>query len=569
MHSNFKLRLHVISAGMAGLMLLLIAKLFFVQVVHESDYRAMADRQYATPASDVFDRGSIFFTDKDGQEVSAATLTAGFKVAIDPQKITDPEALYAKLSPVLALDHDTFIAQASKHADPYEEVAIHLTKEVADQVSALAIPGVSIYKQKWRYYPGNDLASRTLGFVAYKGNDFGGRYGLERYYDDVLSRNGSDSLSINFFAEIFSNLGKTIFQTQPKEGDVVTTLEPDVQAYLDNTMQQVSTQWHTDEAGGIVIDPKTGAIIAMSAMPDFDLNDFSKVSDPLTFANPLVENVYELGSIVKTLTMSAGLDAGVVTPDSTYDDKGSVTLNGKTIHNFDKIGRGVIPMQEVLNESLNTGATYVMQQLGQERFRNYMLAFGLGEKTGIDMPGEVKSLISNLYSPRDIDYATASFGQGIALTPIAAVRAFSSLANGGTLITPHLASAIHYTDGTTQTIAYPAGQQIITKKTADTITQMLVTVVDKALFNGAEKMDHYSIAAKTGTAQIAMPGGGYYSDRYLHSMYAYFPAYDPRFLVFLYDVNPKGVNYAANTIGHPIMDMAKFLINYYNVPGDR
>ena len=569
MHSNFKLRLHVISAGMAGLMLLLIAKLFFVQVVHESDYRAMADRQYATPASDVFDRGSIFFTDKDGQEVSAATLTAGFKVAIDPQKITDPEALYAKLSPVLALDHDTFIAQASKHADPYEEVAIHLTKEVADQVSALAIPGVSIYKQKWRYYPGNDLASRTLGFVAYKGNDFGGRYGLERYYDDVLSRNGSDSLSINFFAEIFSNLGKTILQTQPKEGDVVTTLEPDVQAYLDNTMQQVSTQWHTDEAGGIVIDPKTGAIIAMSAMPDFDLNDFSKVSDPLTFANPLVENVYELGSIVKTLTMSAGLDAGVVTPDSTYDDKGSVTLNGKTIHNFDKIGRGVIPMQEVLNESLNTGATYVMQQLGQERFRNYMLAFGLGEKTGIDMPGEVKSLISNLYSPRDIDYATASFGQGIALTPIAAVRAFSSLANGGTLITPHLASAIHYTDGTTQTIAYPAGQQIITKKTADTITQMLVTVVDKALFNGAEKMDHYSIAAKTGTAQIAMPGGGYYSDRYLHSMYAYFPAYDPRFLVFLYDVNPKGVNYAANTIGHPIMDMAKFLINYYNVPGDR
>ena len=149
------------------------------------------------------------------------------------------------------------------------------------------------------------------------------------------------------------------------------------------------------------------------------------------------------------------------------------------------------------------------------------------------------------------------------------MRAFSSLANGGTLITPHLASAIHYTDGTTQTIAYPAGQQIITKKTADTITQMLVTVVDKALFNGAEKMDHYSIAAKTGTAQIAMPGGGYYSDRYLHSMYAYFPAYDPRFLVFLYDVNPKGVNYAANTIGHPIMDMAKFLINYYNVPGDR
>ena len=317
------------------------------------------------------------------------------------------------------------------------------------------------------------------------------------------------------------------------------------------------------------MDPHTGEIIAMNAVPGFDLNDRSGATIE-QFQNPLVENLYEFGSTIKALTVAAGLDSGAITSQSTYYDSGSIELNTFTIRNFDGRGRGTVPMQEVLNQSLNTGVSHIVQEMGKDAFREYFLGYKLGSETGIDLPNEVHGLVENLNSPRDVEYATASFGQGIAMTPIAATRALATLGNGGVLVTPHLVKRIEYDDGEVKEIRYPDGGQVISAETSEEISRMLSVVVDDALRGGTVALPNHTIGAKTGTAQIADPvNGGYYEDKFLHSFFGYFPAYDPEFIVFMYTVEPQGVRYASETLTEPFMDVTRFLINYYSIPPDR
>jgi cell division protein FtsI (penicillin-binding protein 3)/stage V sporulation protein D (sporulation-specific penicillin-binding protein) len=548
--------------------LILILKLFFVQIIHKNLYTEKADRQYATPASNIFNRGSIFFSKKDGSLVAAGTVSSGFKMAIKAKDIIDIESTYNALDPYMEMDHDTFVLKAKKITDPYEEVAYHLTKEQVSEIDNLKLPGVSVYKDNWRFYPGGTLASHTLGFIAYKGDDKVGQYGLERYYNDTLSK-PKDEAYVNFFAEVFSNIKQTVVDSK-KQGDIVTTIEPSTQHTLETELSYAFEKWNADKAGGIIMNPQTGEILAIAGFPDFDLNTFNEVKDPSVFRNIMVEDVLEFGSVIKPLVMSAALDAGAVTPETTYLDKGMVTVNKKDIYNFDKKGRGTVSMQTVLDQSLNTGMVFAESKLGHDKFRTYMKSYGIGEKTGIDLPNETSGLIKNLESPRDIEYANASFGQGIALTPIEAVRAFSIIANGGNMITPHLTKQIRYDDGTSKIIDYPIKSSgIIKKETSLTISRMLSHVYE-AYDGGAHKFEHYTVASKTGTAQVAMDNGkGYYTDRHTHSFFGYFPAYDPQFIVFIFLKNPKGVQYASQSLIPSFMNITKFLLNYYNVPPDR
>ena len=255
-----------------------------------------------------------------------------------------------------------------------------------------------------------------------------------------------------------------------------------------------------------------------------------------------MEGVLEFGSVVKPLVMAGALNMGVVTPEMTYNDKGSVIVEDYEIFNFDKKGRGPgTSMQEVLNQSLNTGMVFVEKKMGKENLRDYLLAYGIKDKTGIDLPNETSGLVSNiLTSPREIEYANAAFGQGIALTPVELIRALASLANSGNLVVPHIIKEIKYNDGTSKVMLYPSTPTKITKQTAEEITRMLVNVMDKAIKGGAGKLEHFSVAVKTGTAQVAdSVNGGYYEDRHNHSFLGYFPAYDPKFIVLLYAVNQK------------------------------
>jgi stage V sporulation protein D (sporulation-specific penicillin-binding protein) len=563
-------KIRCITGVILFLALLLLVRLYFVQIVHGEEYREKAERQYVHTVRDIFTRGSIYLTTKDGEEVSAATVQAGYLLAIDPSRLDNADKTYAALQGIVSIDKDHFFERAAKTDKTYQEILERISAESAAKIESLDLPAVQLYRNQWRYYPGNDLAARTIGFIGYDGDELVGRYGLERYYDDTLFHDNNE-LSVDFFAEIFSSLGSLVFDTnEGKKGDVVTAIEPTVARTLDATLKKTQEKWNSAATGGIIINPKTGEIYALNVIPSFNLNDRTGVALS-NFQNPLIENVYELGSIIKPLTVAAGLDAGAITPHSTYYDPGCIEMNTARICNFDGKGRGTVSMQEVLNQSLNTGVAHIVKTMGKENFRTYFRDLKLDSETGVDLPGEVHGLMDRfLESPRDIEAATASFGQGIALTPIATVRALSALANGGKLITPHIAREIRYDTGETHEVTFPEGEQVFSPETSESITRMLVGVVDDALRGGSVKMDRYSIAAKTGTAQIAdQVNGGYHKDKYLHSFFGYFPAYDPEFLIFLYTVEPKGVQYGSETLTDPFMELTRFLINYYDLPPDR
>ena len=569
-------RIRLLTTGILVMAFILIGRLYQVQVLQHHHYRALGEQQYVHTVEDQYDRGSIFFTTRDGELVSAASVLSGYVLAIDPRRISDPEETLASLRTVLpAIDAERFLHAAALPNRSYVEVMhkLILDDETVEKLVQRELSGVQLYRDSWRFYPGETLAARTIGFTGFSGEAAGeepsGRYGLERTYETILARD-RERLAVNFFAEIFTNLGELVFeQDTERAGNIITSLEPRVSRTLQNELLATNDAWGSRLTGGIIINPKTGAVYALDAVPTFDLND-RQGAGVKDFQNPLVENVYELGSIIKPLTVAAGLDATVITPQSTYYDAGSIELDTFTIHNFDRRGRGTVSMQEVLNQSLNTGVTHIVDQMGKESFRQYFLDLKLGSEAGIDLPNETHGLIGNLDSPRDVEYATASFGQGIALTPIAAVRALATLGNGGHLITPHLVQAVQYEDGVMREIRYPDGDQVFSSDTSEEISRMLVHTVDDALRQGDVALPNYTIAAKTGTAQIADEvRGGYYEDRFLHSFFGYFPAYDPQFLIFLYTVEPQGARYASETLTDPFMELATFLINYYNLPPDR
>lgn len=573
MRREMILRIRVITGCILVLALILIARLYQVQVLNGDVYTEKAERQYVHTKQDLYSRGSIFFTTKEGEFVSAASIRSGYLLAFNPTLILDAKDVCSKLSPYLSsISEDKCLARATLAGRTYVEIEPTLSSDSSDKIIAMNLKGVQLYRNQWRYYPGLSMSARSIGFVGFSDktdNELHGKYGLERYYDDILMKE-REVRSVNFFAEIFSNLGDLVYRKDKAiQGDIVTTMEPTVARMLDSVLQEANDKYSSKLTGAIIMNPQTGEIYAMNAVPGFNLNDRG-TSTIEEFQNPMVENVYEFGSTIKALTMAAGLDSGAITRSSTYNDAGCMTLDKLKICNYDGRARGTVPMQQILNQSLNLGVSHIVQQMGKKKFREYFLNMKLGSETGIDLPNEAYGLVDNLNSPRDVEYATASFGQGIAVTPIAAARALAILGNGGYLVTPHLVSRINFQDGTHKDIVFPKGAQVISEKTSEEISSMLVDVVDEALAGGKYSMPNHTIGAKTGTAQISNPnGGGYYSDKYLHSFFGYFPAFNPQFLVFMYTVEPKGVQYASETLTKPFMDIAQFLINYYAVPPDR
>lgn len=406
------------------------------------------------------------------------------------------------------------------------------------------------------------MASHVLGFVGYKDNDLVGQYGIEKSFEDFLKGTSEASLRSSF-TEAFLGVSREIFLFSPyNKKDVILTIEPSVQGFLERTLEKILEKYSAESAGGIIIDPKTGKILAMAAKPDFDPNFYNKVKNSGLFLNPLVSNFFEMGSVFKPITISSAIDAGRINSQTTYFDSGSLTIDKYEIKNYDEQARGKVNIQTVLNKSLNTGAVFAMRQLGKDNFRDYVTSFGLGEKTGIELPDEIRGDISGLKSPREVEYATASFGQGIALTPLGFTAAFSVLANGGKLVQPYIIE-----NGENKPIIK---REVLKKETSEEITRMLVKVVDEALLDGKVKIEHYSIAAKTGTAQIPLENKkGYDENMYLHAFVGYAPAFDAKFLTFLYLKKPQGVRYAAYSLTPAFMDITKFLLNYYEVPPDR
>ena len=369
-----------------------------------------------------------------------------------------------------------------------------------------------------------------------------GQYGVEGYYDKILR------------GQEISGVSKT--------GDIVLTIDRNIQAFAEKELNYLMEKWQPENGNIIVQDPNTGAILAMAGSPSFDPNRYQyyQLSD---FTNKSVQEMFEPGSSFKPVTMSGALDKRALTPETTYFDAGEVVLNGYHIKNYNEKSNGVQTMYQVLEKSLNTGAMFAEDRLGDENFLDYVINFGFGQPTGIDLAGEIGGDVSNLYTKRKINFATASFGQGIATTPIQLTNAYSALANGGKLLKPYLAKVITEPDGQKKiTQTEIIGTPVSERATLD-IKKMLAKVVeigfDKARVKG------YDIAGKTGTAQIASKEGGY-SDQFIHDMVGFAPAFDPKFVVLIKMEKPQGIKFAADSLSPSLGNMMKFLLNYFHIP---
>ncbi len=567
MRAAFRSRLRILLVLLSIFAIALLVKLIFVQIIYRSVYTQRADNQYASSVDSLYDRGTIYFTRKDGTLIAAATLKTGFLIAINPEILTSPQKIYQILNAITPIDRTTFFDAVAKKSNSYEEIVRHLSQVQGSEIIAKRIRGIMVIRERWRVYPGGTLAAHAIGFVAYDNNNtLSGRYGLERYYNSTLER--SDNISHNFFTQIFSNLGEMFVNAKSaREGDIVTSIEPEVEARLMADLSAVAVRYHGTETGGIVMVPSTGAIVALGSLPTFNPNTFQDATSSAVFANPLVEYVYEYGSIVKTLTMSAALDAGVVTPKTTYDDTGCIHVDGRRICNWDFKARGVIPVGQIIVQSLNVGASWLSEQLGQDSFRRYFMKF-FGQKTGVDLPNETGALLSNLNSTEQVDYDTASFGQGIATTPMQMIRAIGAVANNGVMVTPHLAREKIFTSGAVMKLNQDNKTvRVFSAKAAHETTQMMVDLTDTDF--KTNNIPTMSVAIKTGTAQLPDPSGSYYKNRYFHSFIGFFPSHNPRFIILLYTKDPRGAEYASETLEPTLIDLVHFLINYYQVPPDR
>jgi cell division protein FtsI/penicillin-binding protein 2 len=562
-------RIHIVGLFLFLLFLIIFGRIFYIQVFKHNHFSSIAEDQYSSVTQEGFDRGSIYFSNRKGEPVPAAQLKTLYTIALDTTALKNPTSTYEILSKYVTIEPELFFEKASKLNDPYEKLIDNIEEGIITKIRSHNLKGVTFTKQNYRAYPQGEVGAKVLGFVGFDKNVRRGQYGLERYYDDVLTRDGV-ATKVNFFAELFADIQATSVSNIPQyEGNLLLTIDVEAQRFLHKTLVETKNEWRSEVIGGIIMDPSTGEIIAMDALPSFDPNDYKKVVDQSAFSNQLVSGVYEMGSIIKPLTVASALDAQVVNEETTYIDTGFRDLNGYKVRNYDEKARGKTTIQTILDKSLNVGIVFLVEQLGTKQFQEYFRKLGIGEETGVDLPNEAKGLTRNLDSDVFVDSATSGFGQGIAISPVQTIRALAALGNGGKLVNPHVVDSIIFENGTTKKIVPNDTVQVFNASTSEAISRMLVHVVDTALKDGAYKMPHYSIAAKTGTAQIPKPGGGYYEDRYLHSFFGYFPAYEPRYVIFLFHTYPKGAQYASATLTDPFFKLVKFLLAYYEVPPDR
>lgn len=551
-------------AGVAGI---LILRLFFLQVLEHGFYEALATGQHEMFARLSPERGDILLKDRfEEKYYPAATNQQLTVIYSDNRKITDPTGAATQLAPLIGREVEELTQILSKPEDPYEPLLHFASDQTADAVRALAIEGIGFAPEKARVYTEAGIGGHLLGFLGSdEAGEKKGRYGIEAWFEKELAGTSGVLRAERDVAGRWIPITDRTFAPAVDGDDVVLTIDRTVQ-YMACQKIRDAVRKHGATSGLVmVMDPKTGAIVAMCSEPDYDPNLYNEVGSVRLFANPAVSAAWEPGSIMKPLTMAAAVNAGVVAPSTTYEDTGAVEIGPYTIRNSDGKAHGVVDMTTVLEESLNTGAMFAQQQLGKDPFTKAMRDFGFGALTGIEQTGETSADISPLDKPGQIYAATASFGQGITVTPIQMLQAFSALANGGKMMTPFLVSMLRHPDGTTTPTASQKGREVISQRAAALVGGMMVSVVEHGHGTRAG-VPGYRVAGKTGTAQIPKKDGpGYEAHDTIGSFIGFAPVEDPRFVMLVRIDRPQDVRFAESTAAPVFGEMAKFLLQYYGV----
>ena len=464
----------------------------------------------------------------------------------------------------------------TKRNDPYEPIRRKVGEDKLAAIEALDLVGIDYVMENHRYYPDNNIGAHFIGFVGYNDNTRSGQYGLEGFFNEELSGQPGSLWAERSASGELIILNDREYNKPINGSDIVLTINRSIQYHICQRLNEVALRHGASGGSVIVMDPYSGAILAMCSWPDYDPNNYSDIEDINTFNNPAIFNQFEPGSIFKVFTMAASLDQGGVEPSTTYLDHGSIMIEGwpKPIKNsdFDTHGaHGMVNMVTVLEESLNTGAIFVMQKTGAEVFADYVGRFGLGEKTGIELETESIGNIVSLKRKRirPVEAATAAFGQGITATPLQMITAYAAIANGGILMKPYLVGEIIAPDGKRQTTQPRQIRRIVSERTALLVSGMMVNVVDGGHAKRAGVKGYY-VAGKTGTAQVAsQKERGYHEDRTIHTFIGFAPVDEPKFVMLVKLDDPKDVKFSASSAAPLFGEIAGFILNYYQVPKER
>lgn len=549
----------VVLAGM-----FIVYRLFTLQILRHDFYAALASGQQKYFLKTHGERGEIFFTNYN---LPLATEKISYFLYVSPDEISndEKEQVARVLSEIMDLDEAFLLGKLQRH-NLYELVAEKINEDARQKIQEAQLAGVYVSQEKIRSYPYQSLAARLLGFV---NKDGAGQYGIEEYWNNILS--GKEKylegerwpLGYLFLYRDTANAAGS---------DIVLSIDYNIQSRAESLLSTTAQQLNAEGGTVIVIDPHSGEIIALAEWPAYDANEYYKVDDLSVFQVGAVQRAFEPGSVFKPFTMAAALNEGDITPETTYFDPGVLEISGWPIYNYDqRVYPGEITMTGVLEKSINTGAVFAEQRVGHKNFFKYIEQFGIFEKTGVDLSGEVLPPNNELKKGYEISFATASFGQGIEMTPMQLARAFSVIANGGKLITPHLVKEIKNSDNGVTVIGPTVKREnIISANTAQKLTTMLVSVVENG-FGKAAKIPGYYVAGKTGTAQVSWSSMGVskagYSDKTWQSFIGFAPAFNPRFLILVKLDNPaaRTAEYSATPI---FRDLAKYIIDYYQIPPD-
>lgn len=538
-------------------------RLFSLQIIRHGFYAALAEDQHDVLEKLTPRRGGIFIQEKGGVWHPLAVNRIFQKVFLVPKEVTDKNSVAENLSPLTGVPQEKILEKLADSNDPYEPLKSKLDDETADKIKKLNLKGVRLAPEEWRWYPQGGLASNVVGFVGVKDNEKIGQYGVEQYYQEILA--GKSGLLDSQKDALGNWLLMGDYNLEPAQdgASIYLTLDQNIQYAVEQRMKALVAKWQAAGACAMVMEPKTGAIRAMVSLPDFDPNEYQKTKKADFFMNSCVQKLYEPGSVFKPIVMAAGLDTGKISPETSYTDAGILQIGSYTIQNAQQKTYGLSTMTNVLERSINTGVIFVQRLIGGETFKKYIEAFGFDEPTGIDLAGETRGDLKNIRENREINFATAAFGQGVSVTPIEMALSIGAIANGGKLMRPFVVEKIVQPNGQEQITQPKLIRQVVAPQTAGKLTAMLVSTVR----NGYDKvkLPGYFVAGKTGTAQIAS-GRGYSVDDTNHSFEGYAPAYDPKFLIFLRLEKPRGIQFASESLAPVFSDLARYLFNYYEIP---
>ena len=423
------------------------------------------------------------------------------------------------------------------------------------------LPGIALIPVVERVYPDGTLAAQTLGFV--RANDGTGQYGIEQQYNQQLA--GQPGLLYTAVDAAGDPLA-TVPQRQTPSvpgSNIALTIDANIQYWAEQGLASAVKEMDADGGTVLVTDPQTGAILAMASLPSFDPNQYGE-TNLANFVNPAISDTFDPGSVMKAMTMAMGVNSGVITPDSTYDDTGQATVDGVTLHNWDEIGHGNITMTQVLQYSANTGAIWAVNRIGTASFASYLNAFGFLQPTEISLPDEAAGS-RDRSSSLDLTTAENAFGESIAVTPLQMAMAYGAIANGGVLMRPYIVSSITPANGDGEITRYGPQEvrQVVSPQTASTVTQMLVqsAAVSEAEMN---LIPDYTIAAKTGTStpDTSNPANTF------ASVIGYAPATHPRFVILVKLNHPRTTIFGGSAAGPLWRALARQLLVYFQIPPD-